>query len=476
MPRSLYGYSPAQPSLIMPSELGIPDTQRALVLQGGAALGAYEAGVLRTLIRELSKEDEANDKKRDGLLFDIIAGTSAGAINAAVLVSYFINNHKNWSGVETVLEDFWRYISAPTPYIAKVYQASLGESARRYYSAKYFFYDGVPNVFSISAFPELDHRFYDYLPYFNYRPNTNPNLGFHYNNDRLFDSLGTMHRSTGDRYANSHILTRFENGEPRLLVVSTNVKEGRSSTFDSYSDKGINMKHLKASAAVPVYFEYVDIDGEKFCDGGILSNTPLRELIQYHRDYWLDYVDKQLSSVEKTNVKVPDLEIYVINVWPTREDSIQLDHDGVKDRRNDILYSDKTEYDQKVAVLVSDYVDLALGLQAIANKAIGLVQDNAEKDRLQEELTKILETMARSEGRTPPLRRKLQNLIKGRFDLNKVVTIERTDDENNISDKWADYSLETIDQLIMEGEQYTSKAKVRIIPHPDESSTGYSSP
>lgn len=102
------------------------------------------------------------------------------------------------------------------------------------------------------------------------------------------------------------------------------------------------------------------------------------------------------------------------------------------------------------------------------------MQDNAEKDRLQEELTMILETMARSAGRTPPLRRKLQNFIKGRFDL-KVITIERRDAENNISDKWADYSLETIDQLINEGEQYPSRAKVRIMPKPHESSTGYSS-
>ena len=63
----------------------IPKVQRALVLQGGGALGAYEAGVLKTLYKKLTIEDEENDKKGGGLLFDIVAGTSIGAMNGAVL-------------------------------------------------------------------------------------------------------------------------------------------------------------------------------------------------------------------------------------------------------------------------------------------------------------------------------------------------------------------------------------------------------
>ena len=51
-------------------------------------------------------------------------------------------------------------------------------------------------------------------------------------------------------------------------------------------------------------------------------------------------------------------------------------------------------------MLVSDYVDLTLGLRKIANEAIGLVHDNAEKNRLQERLTEVLAREAGSEGRT----------------------------------------------------------------------------
>jgi NTE family protein len=448
----------------------IPKKQRALILQGGVALGAYEAGVLKTLLEKISEEDGDEHEKQGGIaLFDIIAGTSAGAINAAILVSYFLNNDKSWSGAEKVLEDFWDYISTPTPLLARTYQTALGESARRYYSAKYFVYEGVQNVFSISALPEIDYRFHDYLPFFNYRPNVNPNIHFFYQNDRLFESLQSRYEGTERSYANSRIRTRFEDGEPRLLVIATNVHEGRSATFDSYSGDGIDMQHVKASSAFPLYFQYVEIDGHQFCDGGILSNTPLRELIQYHRDFWLDYLEKtsSIADIISSDRKVPDLEIYLINVWPTREENVQLDHDGVKDRRNDILYSDKTEYDQKIALLVSDYVDLVVRLQAIADEAIDLVQEPTKKNRLREKIKKVLNSNTRSEGRTPRQRRKFEDLITGRFDLVKVVTIERTDDPDNISDKWADFSSETIRQLIDDGERYKTKATVKTLYKPE---------
>ena len=63
----------------------ITDIQLALVLQGGGALGAYEAGVLKVLCDALI-EGKVNAKK-EGPLFDIIAGISVGAMNAAVLIS-----------------------------------------------------------------------------------------------------------------------------------------------------------------------------------------------------------------------------------------------------------------------------------------------------------------------------------------------------------------------------------------------------
>src|SRR5215216_4678422 len=90
----------------MSSSNNIPKKQRALVLQGGGALGAYESGVLTVLCKQLAYEYKGNDNK-DGPLFDIVAGTSIGAMNAAVLVSNVVNRNKTWEEAVNELEKFW---------------------------------------------------------------------------------------------------------------------------------------------------------------------------------------------------------------------------------------------------------------------------------------------------------------------------------------------------------------------------------
>ncbi len=67
----------------------MPSQQRALVLQGGGGLGAYEVGAFKVLSEELPKIDRKNGEEEGRPLFDVIAGTSIGAINAAILVSHF---------------------------------------------------------------------------------------------------------------------------------------------------------------------------------------------------------------------------------------------------------------------------------------------------------------------------------------------------------------------------------------------------
>lgn len=84
----------------------IPSIQRALVLQGGGALGAYAVGVLKVLFKEVAKESKSKDNK-DLPLFDVIAGTSIGAINAAVLIGNVVNRNKTWEQALEQLENFW---------------------------------------------------------------------------------------------------------------------------------------------------------------------------------------------------------------------------------------------------------------------------------------------------------------------------------------------------------------------------------
>ena len=87
----------------------IPARERALVLQGGGALGAYEVGAYKALYEFVTERDE-KEGNRGRPVFDIIAGTSIGAMNSAVLTSYVVENGSYEGSVERLM-DFWNYLS-----------------------------------------------------------------------------------------------------------------------------------------------------------------------------------------------------------------------------------------------------------------------------------------------------------------------------------------------------------------------------
>ncbi|HKR73246.1 MAG TPA: patatin-like phospholipase family protein, partial [Candidatus Nitrosocosmicus sp.] len=102
--------------------------QRALIFQGGGALGAYEAGIFKGLHDDFFKFDDNNNKS----MFDIVAGTSAGAINAVLLVNYVIQRG-TWKGSADILLDFWKKLSTSTSYIENAfvyYWQDLANSSR----------------------------------------------------------------------------------------------------------------------------------------------------------------------------------------------------------------------------------------------------------------------------------------------------------------------------------------------------------
>ncbi len=353
------------------------------MLQGGGALGAHQAGVFKSLYEKIKGIQDDDNNNKDNPLFDIIAGTSIGAINGAILVSCFIEN-KTWQGSPERLESFWKYLSTPTPKILEALKqwraekekgnplVASEESARRYYSAKEFSKSGVEKVFKPVYPPKKDNRFYD-----------SQNQWLVYDNQPLRQSI--------EKFAKFPIATSFDKGEPRLLVVSVDSAEGTTATFDSYEseqgkreteygdshlgksiimkyNEGIGIRHLMASSTMPEVYAYEDIDGRKFWDGGLLSNTPIKELIEAHKKYWEkrigpknleDSFRRKLKSKEgkgeETNSslklqeqqqymqRIPDLEIYIVNLLDAKENNsntvrtmVPEDFDGVKDRHLDI--------------------------------------------------------------------------------------------------------------------------------------------
>ena len=202
----------------------VPDFQRVLVLQGGGSLGAYEAGAYQALYEFVTKRDKEKGFKGKPIV-DIVAGTSIGAINSAVLVSYVIENN-TWEGSSERLKEFWEYLSKESSldhipgftdwwdYLHNNIDHSIatGEAARRYYTTKEFSVRGVPTVFSPLT-PQLDTKFFD-----------PQNIWYR------FDS-GPLKRSL-EKFAKFPIATTFDERasltKPRLILVSVDVAEGAS--------------------------------------------------------------------------------------------------------------------------------------------------------------------------------------------------------------------------------------------------------
>ena len=460
----------------------IPRIQRALILQGGGALGAYQAGAFKALYEKLRSDDEKGSSANKPL-FDIIAGTSIGAINAAILVSYVLENN-TWEGSAKRLEDFWRYISTPTPELSEALKqwraerekgnASVAseEAARRYYSVKQLLKSGVERVFIPVYPPKDDSRFCD-----------SQNKWLTYNNEPLRKSI--------ERFAKFPIATSFERGEPRLLVVSTDAAEGTTVTFDSYEkeqgrreteygdslqgnpivikyNEGIGINHIMASSCVPEFYAYEDIEGRKFCDGGLLSNTPIKELFDAHKSYWerkigsenLEKSFKKIRSKEhildysnnneqEKLQRIPDLELYIVNLFNPKESDIDtdvnavpLDLDGVKDRNLDINLGDG--YNPKADGLLSDYVNLIERLISLG--------DNDES--IKEKINRILDESTPRRYYTEEYKRNI-DILKNTFKIIKVLQINRKDDVDTVSGKPADFTSETISKLIQQGYQDT---------------------
>ena len=477
---------------------------RALIFQGGGSLGAYEAGAYKAINEDLSGYFRSEGRGNEPL-FHIISGTSIGAINATLLVSY-VKENKTWEGSGERLVEFWKYLSAQPsveniPYFMSYWDSwrrldrriASGESARRYFSTKEFILKGVPNVF-VPKTPVFDNRFFDpsntwYI--YDYRP--------------LKESL--------EKFAKFPISTSFDNNEPRLLLVAVDVQDLTPVLFDSYEkedgtrkseygrygrvifgssekdqkntegfehviryDDGIKADFVLASCSVPVSFDYtrlnvesrVLVDGgqgdnadtgdnnrpsssngnislRSFWDGGLLANTPLRQTIIAHRDYW--------HGVRKLKENIPTLRYGIINLHPARQDYLPSDYDGVVDRKNDIIFHDRTRFDENVAVLLSDFIELAKSLIKLAE----------EKGASEEALRKLLKAETKSVYLATGKHWRFEDLLTVSVDVDYVVRLERKNDSNTISNKTFDFSKNTIQQLIKDGYQETKEQMKKVL-------------
>jgi predicted acylesterase/phospholipase RssA len=507
-----------------------PNKQRALVLQGGGALGAYEVGVLKTLYKKLTEEDKKNGEE-DRLLFDIIAGTSIGAMNGAVLVSQFLKEKEKlesegikgsasvcWEKAIDGLERFWKegialkegttsYHDVPplkmfpifswwapwtkespswAPYTKEKWtkkrlqdgkninteDLASEEAARRYYSTKVFV-AGAGKVFSFKGTRD-DDKFFD----------EDLTAKWILLNDEPLKKQIEM-------FGEFPIGTSFENAQPRLLITAVDIAEGVTVTFDSYKKSdgkrktvyysgekygckkedehsnnnnehgpnpiiieydGITIEHVMASGTLPEYYDPKDICKRKFWDGGLLSNTPLRELLEAHRDYWIN-IENQDKSPDLD--EAPDLDVYIINVHPTRIglDNIPKKYDEVKDRNSDIIYGDRTYSEQYSTSVIADCVDFIKDLKYLA---LNHIKEDEHKKAFEKELENLRTREAKNTSYAAGEHTEYKDILRGRFKITKLVRIERKYNPNtSTSFKGGDITSKTIDELIKEGEHDT---------------------
>jgi NTE family protein len=345
------------------------------------------------------------------------------------------------------------------------YIPATAEAVRRYYSAKHFRTTGPFNV-ATGVWPWLQFaKFFDFL-------DLTTSLTFRPDNKHF--SLFSL-KKTLERFSHFPIKTSPEEKEPRLLLVTVDVKTGDAVTFDSYNNeakyhdnknsisnkRGIEVEHALASGTFPDFFDYPKFkvnNAEKgiqneeeniFWDGGFRSNTPLREVLQAHRDYWLSLARKKHQNEEDYEYEndVPDLEVYIADLWPSelKEGPISFDRDFVENRKWDLLFADKTHYDEQIANVVTDYIDLARRLKNLAER----------KGASKEEVDYILNSKASSIN-TIGKTRIYKELLEGRFRLTKVVRIDRKDDGNEVHNKVFDYSYKSIEDLMSVGYQDAS--------------------
>jgi predicted acylesterase/phospholipase RssA len=219
---------------------------------------------------------------------------------------------------------------------------------------------------------------------------------FQYSNLPLRNSIADSASMLKDNDGNG-FKTQYSKSEPRLLLVAVDINTGDTATFDSYNKEEkekITINHVLASAAVPIHYAYVDIGCTKYWDGGILSNTPVREVLSEHSKFWVKELELDLGPVpdidfekgkewfkkdntdeqnKNTKKKIPKLDLCIVNLYPTKETGklpSLYDYDLTKDRENDIKYHDKTDYDLKLANVVSDYNDFVKSVGEVAIDAI----------------------------------------------------------------------------------------------------------
>jgi NTE family protein len=269
----------------------LPFERVALVLQGGGALGAYQAGVFEALHEE-------------NIGVDWLCGTSIGAINAALIAG-----NPPEKRVER-LREFWETVTEPPLRIPNVpWFTDLpwnGNGSARYWTSRMSAFatmlHGAPGFFTPRPFPPINSSAEkpDQVSYYDITP--------------LRETLGR--------------LVDFDliNTQPmRVTVLATNIRTGEPAYFDNRQQE-LTAAHIIASASLPPSFPPTEIDGEYYWDGGVVSNSPMQFVIDSRGRYTALVFQVDLWDASgDVPLDIPSANLRVMEIHSASRINISLD-------------------------------------------------------------------------------------------------------------------------------------------------------
>jgi NTE family protein len=376
--------------------------ENVLVLQGGGSLGAFACGVFKALTNKNIK-------------IDIVAGTSIGGINAAIIAGNVDEEHP-----ERALEEFWlelaeNSVNLTNPIVEWSYDKSRGQLVRTAENLLPTTYEVNSLLSTMSSILYGNDKFFvprwraDYAlkdpQYFNPSKWT-----YIYDHSPLVKTL--------EKYIDYKKLQPNGNAYARLIMTAVNILTSESLTFDSSRQK-ITPRHILATSAYPSdNFPWVELEpGVYAWDGALLSNTPFSEVIDAS-----PVIDKSLFFVEN---------------YPRRIDKLPDNLAEVYHRTRDIQFSDKSQYQIKMSKAITRYLKYIEELYQIIDKNI----DPAKIDKKQ--LEKIRHTytkMKRERG----------------AEIKNIIHITRDEPFPRYYEN-TDFSVETIRNSIKDGELKTNE-------------------
>jgi NTE family protein len=396
--------------------------ENVLILQGGGSLGAFGCGVFKAL---------ANNN----IKLDIVAGTSIGGINAAIIAG-----SKNEKHPEQALEQFWLELSEGFVDLDRATFPSLPKFVEEMLIASGYYYNlpihslNQQKNYSFSTMNANEdaikmkqiRSFYSSAIFGNdkmFKPRwrkenilIDPEYFAPQKWTYMYDLAPLV--KTLEKYIDYDKLKPNGNPNARLILTAVNILTAEPLTFDSFKQQ-VSSKHILATSAYPLYnFPWVEIeDGVYAWDGGLLSNTPLREVIDAS--------------------PVNDKRIGIVENYPKRVNAVPKNLPEVYHRTRDIIFSDKTEHNVTMSKVITRYLEYIEELYQLLENNIDRINVSPQQ------LKKI--------------RHKYKKYKQERgAEIKDVIYITRDEPFPHIYEN-ADFSPETIKSSIKEGEAKTNE-------------------